>query len=244
MSRTTDPAPVEVPSASPSAESYWPYILPIGLFLLLTSFEGYLPHDAAGRVAPGWYFGYYSLKLAAVVAAMVAGRAAFRRDLGPWPNLKVLGAAVALGLVVIVAWIGLERLPYPRIPLAGPRQGFDPAVLSPGLRAAFLAVRLLGLIVVVPLFEELFWRSFLMRWVVDQEFWKVPVGHVTAVSAVVTSALFAAAHPEWLPALLTGLAWAGLLAWSRSLLACVISHVVANLALGLYVLQTGAWELW
>ncbi|HEU5117930.1 MAG TPA: CPBP family glutamic-type intramembrane protease, partial [Isosphaeraceae bacterium] len=61
-------------------------------------------------------------------------------------------------------------------------------------------------------------------------------------AALITSALFALAHPEWLPALLTGLLWAGLLWWSRSVLACVLSHATANLGLGLYVLATGEWS--
>ena len=64
------------------------------------------------------------------------------------------------------------------------------------------------------------------------------------MSATVTSVLFALAHPEWLPALLTGLLWAWLLHQTRSLTACVISHVVANLALGIYVIQYGAWKFW
>ncbi len=51
-------------------------------------------------------------------------------------------------------------------------------------------------------------------------------------------------HPEWLPALLTGLAWAGLLAMTRSVTACVVSHAVANLALGIYVLATGNYQFW
>ena len=56
---------------------------------------------------------------------------------------------------------------------------------------------------------------------------------------------FATAHPEeWLPAFLTGLAWAWLLHRPRSVSACVVSHMAANLALGVYVLATGAWKFW
>ena len=56
-----------------------------------------------------------------------------------------------------------------------------------------------------------------MRIVIDPEFERVPVGRVTPASAAVTSLFFALAHPEWLPALLTGLAWAWLLWKSKSL---------------------------
>jgi CAAX prenyl protease-like protein len=218
----------------------------MAVFLLLTSAEGWLPRSAPGRDTPDpdWYVTFYALKVVAVAVAMVLGCSSWR-DLRPRPSWAVLAASVVLGLIVTAGWIGLERLPYPRIDLGGARQAFDPSAIdSPGLRAAFLTLRFLGLVLLVPLFEELFWRSFLLRWIIDQDFGKVPIGHVTLASAGITSALFAAAHPEWLPALLTGLAWAGLLAWSRSLTACVVSHATANLALGVYVLTTGHWELW
>jgi membrane protease YdiL (CAAX protease family) len=64
------------------------------------------------------------------------------------------------------------------------------------------------------------------------------------LAAGVTSVFFALAHPEWLPALLTGLLWAGLLWRTKSLGACVVSHATANLALGLYVIAIGAWKYW
>ena len=89
--------------------------------------------------------------------------------------------------------------------------------------------------------EELFWRSFLMRWIIDSEFEKVPVGKVTLLAAGITSAMFALAHPEWLPAVLTGLAWAGLLAYTGKLSTCWISHMTANAVLGAYVLWSGNW---
>jgi CAAX prenyl protease-like protein len=183
------------------------------------------------------------VKLAAVIITAWFCRATWR-DLRPVPGARALGLAVVVGLLVAVGWVGLERLPYPRIGVGGSRQAFDPGVLAPLGRAGFLAARLLGLVVVVPVIEELFWRSFLNRVIQDPDFWKLPVGQVTVVSAAVTAGLFAAAHPEWLPALLTGLSWAWLLHHTRSLLACVASHAVANAALGGYVLATGSWELW
>jgi hypothetical protein len=103
---------------------------------------------------------------------------------------------------------------------------------------------MLGLVALVPLVEELFWRSFLIRWLIDPDFEKIPIGRVTPMAAEVTSVAFALAHPEWLPAVLTGALWAWLLWQTRSLTACLVSHVTANLALGIYVIVTGDWKYW
>jgi CAAX prenyl protease-like protein len=216
----------------------------MGLYLALTSAEGYLPGTKDGP-GPTAYALFYALKIALVAALLVAGRRAWN-DFRPGPGRIGLALAVGIGLLVTIGWVGLERLPYPRIPLSGGRAAFDPFRLGGAALAGFLAVRFFGLVVVVPVMEELFWRSFLMRLIIDPDsnFERVPVGRVTPTAALITSALFAAAHPEWLPALLTGLAWAWLLGKTRSLSACLVSHAVANLGLGIYVLATGHWELW
>jgi CAAX prenyl protease-like protein len=130
------------------------------------------------------------------------------------------------------------------IKFLGSRSAFDPLALGAAARRAFIAVRLLGLVVLVPVIEEVFWRSFLIRWIIDTDFAKVPIGKVTPMAAAVTSAFFALAHPEWLPALLTGALWAWLLWSTRSLSACLISHATANLSLGIYVITTHDWKFW
>jgi uncharacterized protein len=165
------------------------------------------------------------------------------RDLRPRPSVTVFAVSAALGLAVAALWIGLDGK-VPPLPLTEKRTAFDPGQLSETARAAFLAVRFYGLVLMVPLVEELFWRSFLVRWVAHHDFRQVPIGRVTPLAAVVTAGLFALAHPEWLPALITGFLWVGLLRWSRSVGACLVSHVVANLALGAWILLRGAWHLW
>lgn len=238
-SLTANPA-----TAAPAAVPLWPYLAPMVAFLGLTSLEGYLPKGAGGATHPVWYPTFYAVKIAVVVALLVVGRKVWSADLRLRPSAAAITMAIGLGLLVTAWWVGLERVPYPRMGMGGDRQAFDPAAIAVPGRFAFLAVRLFGLVLLVPLFEELFWRSFLMRWIIDQDIARVPVGKVTLTAAGVTSALFALAHPEWLPALLTGLAWASLLWKTRSLWACVISHAVANLALGAYVLATGEYQLW
>jgi CAAX prenyl protease-like protein len=213
-----------------------PYVAPMFAFLALTSLEGSLPGG------PASYPVAYAIKIAIVAAVAWFYRSTWS-DLRPVPSPARLALAVLVGLVVFALWIGLEGL-YPAFSFLGKRSTFDPAVLDPGWKWSFLVVRFLGLVLLVPLIEELFWRSFLIRWLIDADFKKVPIGRVTPLAAGVTSVVFALSHPEWLPALLTGLLWAWLLWQTRSLSACVLSHAAANLALGIYVVATGDWKYW
>jgi CAAX prenyl protease-like protein len=235
------PEPRDERVASSDSTDLFPYVLPMCAYVGLGGFESYLP-SANGMPSAVWYPLAYTVKVA--VVALLAWR--FRStwsDFRPRPTFGTLLLAVTLGLLVWVLWIGLDGL-YPALPLMGKRVGFDVAVMAPGARWAFVAVRMVGLVVLVPVIEELFWRSFLMRWLIDPDFRKVPIGRVTPLAAAATSGLFALVHPEWLPALVTGLLWAWLLWKTKSLGACAISHATANLALGLYVMATGNWKYW
>jgi uncharacterized protein len=212
-----------------------PYVAPILTFLVLTNMEGYLPGQS-------WYPLAYTMKV--LIVALVAWR--YRStwlDLRPMPHAMFLLLATMVGLVVFVFWVRLEGW-YPALGYLGKRTGFEPSTLDPRWKWPFVAIRFTGLVVLVPLIEELFWRSFLVRWLIDPDFWKVPIGQMTPLAAGVTSVLFALSHPEWLPALLTGLLWAWLLWQTKSVSACVLSHSVANLALGLHVLLRGDWKYW
>lgn len=235
-----------MPSSSPSVRDpsadVWPYLVPMLGFIVLTSLEGQLPTTREGAPSPFWYPIGYALKVA-VVSGMVWWSRSTWKDLKPWPSPAGWALSVVLGLLVIVAWVGLDGR-YPEIPWLGKRIAFDPAALSPAARLGFVSVRLFGLVALVPLIEEMFYRSFVTRWMIDPDFTKVPIGKVTLAGLGVTTALFTFSHPEWLPALLTALAWAWLLHQTKSVSACVVSHAVANLALGIYVLVTGDWKYW
>jgi CAAX prenyl protease-like protein len=239
LSSTLAGAPLAEQTASGGSD-LMPYAVPMFAYVGLTGLEGYLP-QWQGQPSPVWYPLGYAAKVV-IVGLLAWHYRATWKDFLPAPSLAKLGLGVLTGLFVWGLWIGLDGH-YPALPL-GSRTAFDPGVMSPGARWAFIFVRMLGLAVLVPLVEELFWRSFLMRWLIDPDIFKVPVGRVTPVAAAVTSVVFALAHPEWLPALLTGLLWAWLLWQTKSLAACLISHATANLALGVFVIASGAWKFW
>ncbi len=222
----------------------FPYLIPMCAYVAFGALEGLLPR-IGDQPSPGWYLAAYTAKFVAVGCLAWSCRSTWK-DLRPFPKVANLALSVLLGLFVWGLWVGLDGR-YPPMPLVGAgggRVGFDPTALAPIPRSAFLVVRLLGLVVLVPLIEELFWRSFLIRWLIEPDFQKVPIGRVTVMSGALTSVCFALVHPEWLPAFLTGLLWAWLLRQTKSVTACVVSHATANLALGIYIIMAGAWRYW
>ncbi len=215
-----------------------PYVTPLALFVSLTALEGQL---AAA------YPLLYMVKIALVAWAFLS----LRRFL---PEVKFeragLGLAVGMGVVLAVVWVLGDRLTellHLHFSFLGSRTGFDPVHEFPNvaLRAAFLAVRFAGLVVVVPVVEELFYRGFLLRYVTDPEdFRRVPLGRFSGTAFGVCVGLMALTHPEWLVAGLFSAAMCALVARTRSLFACIVAHGVTNLLLGVYVLLSHDWKYW
>jgi hypothetical protein len=161
---------------------------------------------------------------------------------------------VVVGVVGIALWIALSHLALERYLAAylpawlvpAQRAGFNPLdqLTGTAAQAAFLTVRILGIAAVVPVIEELFWRGFLLRWMIDPEWQRVPLGSYSLNSCLIVVVLFTLAHPEWLAAALYCLLLNGLLYWRKDLWQCVVAHATSNLLLAIYVLATGNWWLW
>lgn len=171
-----------------------------------------------------------------------------------------LGTAVVVGTIGITLWIlpgavyrysemNESMLRY--LGFAARTQGFNPSFIadhSQGLYWAAVLMRFVRLVIVVPLAEEIFWRGFLMRYVADPDgdFWNVPFGTFHWRSFVVVTAAFTLAHSsvDYLPAVIFGSLIYGLAVRTKSLMACVIAHGVANLLLGIYVMVFEQWGYW
>ena len=71
-------------------------------------------------------------------------------------------------------------------------------------------------------------------------------GLTLLLSCLVVTLLFMLAHGslDWAGAFVYGSLTYVLCIWSRNLGACVVMHAVANLLMGLYIMQTGKYGLW
>ena len=154
----------------------------------------------------------------------------------------LLLSAFTCGLVVLVIWIVPEGYLFQ----CGQNTGFDPFALTDSNTAAYglIAVRLMGAAVVVPIMEELFWRSFLMRYLIHSNFRSVPMGAFTWFSFMGVAILFGLEHHRVVVGIIVGLLYNLLLIRQKKLRGVILAHGVTNLGLGIYVLITGSWMFW
>lgn len=156
-------------------------------------------------------------------------------------GLRPLLISLVSGVAVFALWIELDA---GWMLLGGSDPGFETGDGDARAEAALLAFRVAGAVLVVPLAEELFWRSFLQRWLVQKDFLGLDPARSSFVAMLVTSLLFGLAHQQWLAGLVAGLVYGWLYKFTRSLWAPVIAHMVTNAALSGYVLATGRRQLW
>lgn len=240
--RSTDP-PIADSSVtdSPVTDPTAAYVAPLAVYLVGVSLAASLP-DAY----PVAYAGVVVLTVAAVLWA-------WRRVSVIRPHRRVV-PGVACGLVGIALWIGLSELgveaalaaALPESIRPPERVGFDPwRELGGGLATwAFVAARLTGLVLLIPIAEELFWRGFLLRWTIAEDWRAVSLGTYRLQSFLIVTALFTLVHSEWVAAAIYAMLLNGLLYWRKDLWQCVVAHGVSNAVLAAYVISASAWYLW
>lgn len=149
--------------------------------------------------------------------------------------------AAAVGLIVFALWVNMD-FDFARF---GEPKPFDPGALGSGpAKAAHMAVRLFGAAVIVPVMEELFWRSFLIRYIDKPDFLSVQVGRFSLSAFVISTVLFGLEHNMIAAGIMAGAAYNLLLYRSRSVTQCIVAHATTNLLLGVYVIMTGSWNFW
>lgn len=238
-------------------DSLWsrgaPYLAPMLFFMaFLMVVDGYFPDQhylfypiKTGLVAV--LLAYYwkklpPLKPTAILMSIVVGVI----GVFLWVSLDywamALNAALASGYNTVVSSIGLtswETKVEGAIP-AG-RNPFD--LYPPAGAWALFALRVLGISLVVPIMEELFWRGFLMRWLIKEDFQAVPIGTYQTFSFWVTTLLFASIHgAQWPLGIIVGLFYGAWFVRTKSLGNVMVAHGVTNFLLALYCLFFNDWH--
>ena len=214
-------------------KAWFPYVLPFVLFLLLTE---------PARFFPSLVPFLYIAKTVIVGTVLWFWRHKYAEDLSPGLSFSECVVAVLCGLLVLVLWIVPEGYFYQMDSGAG----FDPYALTGSKLAAIglIVVRLFGASIVVPIMEELFWRSFLMRYLIDVDFRSVALGAFTWLSFLGVAILFGLEHHRIVVGVIAGLLYGLLLVRQKKLRGVIVAHGVTNFGLGMYVVVTGQWAFW
>jgi CAAX prenyl protease-like protein len=226
---------------SSAAYRYLPFAVFMG-FIGLDEFIRFLAAQGFFTLQATTLYYLYPVKALTVGALLYLFKDQYNelrlKDLG---DLPLTMATCGVGLLVFVLWIKMDWA----FGAVGVPQGFNPA-LFPGsnLPIIMTAFRIAGAVLVVPLMEELFWRSFMIRYIIDKDFDTVKIGTFTWGSFLVTVVLFGLEHTYILAGIMAGIAYNLLLYRTRSLAQCVLAHAVTNLALAIYVIATGTWQFW
>jgi uncharacterized protein len=251
------------------------FLLPFLVYMIAGGFEpgADKPGGSTVGLSIGYehYPLVYSIKIALTLAAIVfvlPGYRAFSTkgvegSLTPetpvsWGKITTIG----IGVVGVAIWIGLCTLDFEHKYLqpvfekiglgsfigAGERAGFSPLdkIANPAWAWTFLAIRFAGLALVVPVIEEMFLRGFVMRFVMEKDWWKVPFGTASRLAIVLGTAVPLLSHPA---ELLAAAVWFSMVTWlmlrTKNIWDCILAHAVTNFLLGLYVVLMGgeAWRL-
>ena len=211
------------------------YVTPFCVYIASIGMERLVPLDL------WWRFG---LRCLLTLAAILL----FSRRTISLATGRPIASAV-IGMLVFAIWVGPDQFWNIRHhwlfenPLTGAAASSIPAELRRS--AAFLGLRLAGAVLLVPVVEEVFWRGWLMRWLISPRIETVPLGRYSPLAFWVTAGLFAAEHgPYWEVGLLAGIVYNWWMVRTKSLGDCILAHSVTNLALGVFVIARARWQYW
>jgi CAAX prenyl protease-like protein len=206
-------------------------VAPFAIFLALTFCQGLF-----GEASRYWFY----------LAKTVVGAWLI---IATWPVVAEMRwalswQALAAGVAVFALWVGIDNF-YPKLTKASP--AWNPcAQFGQGAPLAwlFIVARIAGSTLVVPPLEEVFYRSFIYRFIARPQFQEVPLGTFSWTPFLVTSAIFGFSHYEWVAGILCGFVYQGLVCWKKRLGDAMTAHAITNLMLGVWVVWKGAWHFW
>src|SRR6266487_3727436 len=174
------------------------YTLPLAVFLALLAVNGVLK-----KIDNFFWLSSAEYWLYPVQAILCGGLLIWFRRQYDFDRLRHPLLAGFAAVIVFLVWIS----PQAFLGFSARTMGFNPDVFvrQPPLYWFTIIFRFLRLIVVVPFIEEIFWRGFLLRFLVDENFTRLRFGTFSWLSFVVVTLGFGLSHSaaDWPAALLT-----------------------------------------
>jgi len=225
---------------SPAALRVTPFVI----FVLLTAAQGEL-----GAASAYWFY----LAKTLVGAWLIWEIRPFVTEM----RWAISWEAVLVGVSVFGLWVGIsgewttQNSLWVKLGFSHPPEKFV-AAWNPheqfgsgsALAWLFIATRILGSAFIVPPLEEVFYRSFLYRYIASQNFLDIPLNKFLPRSFFITAFVFGFSHNEWLAGILCGAAFQWLVLRKNRLGDAMTAHAITNFLLGIWVVWCGAWNFW
>jgi exosortase E/protease (VPEID-CTERM system) len=211
----------------PLTEDSAPYLLPL-LALLATALVTGLFSTGLDEL--------YGARVAVVGVVLWAYRGSYVRSFTR-PGLE----SIAIGVIVFVIWIAL----VPRRDPDGVNAASAALAQLGGLgAAAWIVLRIVGSVSIVPLAEELAFRGYLLRRMSGSDFGAVPYETFRLAPFVGSSLAFGLLHSELVAGTLAGMAYALAVQRRGRLTDAIVAHAITNALIAVDVLVNDAWALW
>jgi CAAX protease family protein len=226
----------------PNRRLILPYFLPYLAYVFIASvFGSYISIEAN-----------YILRVTVVTFLIIWAWRWYVPIKGPKSPLISVAFGIGAGFLGVFIWIFL----------------FSPFVYlkenQPWSNSAFI-LRLLSAGLLVPVFEELLIRGFILRFALqwdnarknnekdplhialdERSISSVGPGAWSWTAIAISTVAFTSGHhlQEWPAAMAFGSLMAWLWILRKDLIVCIVAHSVTNIALAFYVLKTGNWHFW
>jgi exosortase E/protease (VPEID-CTERM system) len=211
---------------NPTAAFLWPLVMILA--------AGIIAGAAKGTGSLEWL---YPLRFFAAVAMLWV----FRRSYASL-SWRCDWLAPAIGAIVFVIWVGLDRFSTPTADreVTAALMGYSTVT-----RVTWITVRVLAAVITVPLAEELAFRGFFMRRLISSEFDSVSLRRFSWFALLASSLVFGLLHGKyWIAGSIAGILF-GLLVIRRGRIGeAVVAHATANALLAAYILTYHKWHLW
>jgi CAAX prenyl protease-like protein len=219
-------------------------VAPFIIFVLLTAAQGKF-----GAQSAYWFY---------LVKTIIGAWLVFEmRPFVPEMRWAISWEAIVAGVAVFILWIGLDPF-YPKQSELFVNLGFTKtfgnqlSVWNPNVQLGnnsfaawfFISIHILGMTLVVPPLEEVFYRSFLYRYIANQKFLSVPLNKFLPLPFFLTAIFFALEHQQWLAGFLCGIIFQWLVLKKNRLGDAITAHAITNFLLGSWIVWKHTWNFW
>jgi CAAX prenyl protease-like protein len=229
-----------------SGSPIMPRVAPFVFFVLLTGLQGKL-----GAASAYWIY----LAKTLIGLWLIFEMRPFVKEM----RWAISWEAVAVGIGVFALWIGIsgewttQDTLWAKLGVSHPAENpapvsnWDPQIQFGGFTSTawfLMIVHILGMTFIVPPLEEVFYRSFLYRYVASPDFLSVPLNKYLPLPFFATILVFGFSHNEWLAGILCGAAYQWLVFRKNRLGDAMTAHAITNFLLGAWVVWKHAWHFW